>query len=161
MAAAALRRQPLDEVRHQRSGGKDQVGAARDHRRRELAVQRRSLRSELEHVADDREAAAARPGLGRGEVRKRRPHRGRVGVEGLVDEEEVAAGGGEPDALAAPGRRAKVGEAERREREIAAGGLDGGEHRQRVHRHVAPGRADPVDERLAEHPRLDDRQLGF
>ena len=55
----------------------------------------------------------------------------------------------------------KVGKAERREREIAAERPSRRRARKRVHRDVAAGRADPVDERLAEHARLDDRQLGL
>ena len=92
----------------------------RQHRFGEFAMEIASARAELQHVAEHRDAPAARADCGLAEQRQRRAHRGRVGVVALVDQERRAARHFEGDARAAPARRLQLGERERRERKIGA-----------------------------------------
>ena len=107
-------------------------------------MQFRALRAELQHVAEHRDAPAARPDRRLAEQRERRAHRGRIGVVALVDQQRRAARHVERQARAAAGRRLRVGERQRRQRQIGAGERRRRQHRERVLHHVAARRAELV-----------------
>ena len=67
---------------------------------REFGVQRRRLRSELEHVADDRDATPLGSGLGGGQQRQRRAHRSGIGVVAFVDDGRRTIGHRQQETLA-------------------------------------------------------------
>ena len=117
-------------------------------------------RAQFQHVAEHRDAASARPDLDRRQRGQRGPHRGRVGVVALVDEEGLAVPHSKGRPLAAPDRRAQ-----RRERQGGAGQIraEAVDHRhdaERVHRRVAAGGAELVGHRLAHHHGVHHREVG-
>jgi hypothetical protein len=85
IAAAALRGKGLPQRPHQRPTAEHKIDAVGDHRLGERAVEFRASWPELTHVADDRDAAAARANRRLAEQRERSPHRGRIGIIALVD----------------------------------------------------------------------------
>ncbi len=79
-ASPAKRRRDLGR---ERADGDQQLDPARGRMLADLAVQRRRLRAQLEHVAEHRHAPRGRRG---GEVVDRRAHGHRVGVVAVVDQ---------------------------------------------------------------------------
>jgi len=68
-----------------------------------------ALRAELQHIAQDRDASAARPHIGMAEQAQRGAHRGRVGIVAFIDQERRAACRFENAASAPPARRLQFG----------------------------------------------------
>ena len=93
----------------------------RERRRRQFAVQFGAARSELQHVAENRDAPAERADTGLTEQRERCAHRGGVGVIAFVDQERRTARHVQRHAGAAPARRLQVCERECRQCKIGAG----------------------------------------
>ena len=93
------------------------------------------------------------------EQRERRPHRGRIGVVALVDQQRRAARQLERDARAASGRRLQLGERERRERKIGADERGRRQHRERIEHEMPARRAELVGDVGAEDARLHGRAV--
>ena len=125
-------------------------------------MQRALLRAELEHVAEEGDAAAARDpaeavlGAGAGKDLERRGHRLGAGVVALVDQGDraVEAGGPEqhPPARAAAVGRRPLPERQRGAGDVAAERVHRREHPERVHRQVPARHAEAVEERRAADP---------
>ena len=79
-----------------------------------------ALGSELQHIAEHRDAPTEAVHRYLTEQRERCAHRGRIGVVALVDEQNLATRHVERHALAASGRCPEIGERECGEREISA-----------------------------------------
>ena len=79
-------RRRIEERARQRPGAEQKIDLVGAEVGGEFGVHRRRLRPELQHVADDGDAAPVRPGLRRAEQRQRRAHRGRIGVVAFVDD---------------------------------------------------------------------------
>ena len=81
---------------------------------------------------------------------QRRAHRGRVGVVALVDQCEIAIPDAKQQPLAAPLDAAEFLKRERRQREVRADDMRGGQHGERIHRKMPPRRADAIAHGNAE-----------
>ena len=71
---------------HQRTGAEHQIDVAVEDRLHQVAMQRRPVGPELEHVAKHRDPTALRADRRLAEQTERGPHRCRVGVVALVDQ---------------------------------------------------------------------------
>ena len=86
---------------------------------------------------------------------QRRRHRRRIGVVAFVDQQDIAAAGAQPVALAAPLEPAHVGQREAGDGKVGADRLDRGQHGERVRHPMVAALGDGEGQFAVDQPRGD------
>ena len=147
----AAGRQSLVQRAHQLAAGKDNIYPGGVNRSRELLVQFPALRTELQHVAEDRDAALEFAARDHRDHRQRHAHRSWIGVVGFIDDGDRALIEWNYGARSPARLGTKLGERPRGSGQIRARQLHGRQTRRPIVHDVAPGDVEAVADRLAEN----------
>ena len=109
-----------------------------------------ALRAELQHVAENCNAAALLPDRRLRQQRDRRPHGRRIGVIAFVDQQSGPSRNRQRAARAAAARRLEIAQRKRGEREVSSGERRRRQDGKRVECNVAARHPDLVGHRLPQ-----------
>ena len=140
--------QDIVHVAHQGTGGEHQVDARLHRRFGQAGMQGAGVGSQFQHVAQHRQAASARRRHRGGQAGQGGPHRGRAGVVGFVDDDDLPIAPREGLAGAAAFRSDHPGQRWGGILERHADGSGRQQHGQAIARPLAAGNTDPVVQRL-------------